>query len=176
MGGSSKRHCGPFLLPRTKPNISGRHLLIPLPSKHQPALAPSPAPNSTGSDPNSHQSRDEIPWPGFIDTPEQVSGQDSLTSLNPPSPQPTKIRHPKKMGALQQGWRGNKHPAPAEHSMHHSPAPAQSPAQAPEPKLLRRSHRMAPRPWETSAEEEMEPDGKVSATEWDGNEWVNEGH
>lgn len=35
---------------------------------------------------------------------------------------------------------------------------------------------MAPRLWEISAEEERGPDGKVSATEWDGNEWVNEGH
>lgn len=159
-----------------EPNISGRHLLVPLPSKHQPALVPSPALNSTGPDPNSHHSRDKIPWPGSTDTPKQVPGQDSLTPLNPPSPQPTKIRHPEKMEALQQGWRGNEHPAPAEHSMDPSPAPAQSPAQAPEPKLVRRRHRMAPRPWETSAEEEMEPDGKVSATEWDGNEWVSEGH
>lgn len=37
-------------------------------------------------------------------------------------------------------------------------------------------HRMAPRLWEISAEEEQGPDGKVSVTEWDGNEWVNEGH
>lgn len=102
-----------------EPNISGGQLLTPLPSKHQAALLPSPAPNSTGSDPNSHHSRKKNPWPGSTDTLKQV----------PPSPQPTKIRHPKKMVVLQQGWRGNERPAPAEHS----PAPAQTPAQAPEP-------------------------------------------
>lgn len=111
-----------------EPSISGEHVLIPLPSKHQPALLPPQHPTAQG----------QTPTATTLGT--KPHGQDPLTPLNkshhPHSPQKPGI--PKRWDVLQQGWRGNEHPAPAVHSMDPSPAPAQTPAQAPELKLLKR--------------------------------------
>lgn len=149
-----------------EPNFSGGHLLTPLPSKYQPALLPSPAPNSTGSDPNSHHSRDK------------PHGQDPLTPLNKSHHHhsPPKPGIPKRWECCSKG--GGAMNILHQQSTTRTPVQLQHrPLHRPQsPNFSGGGHRMAPRPWETSAQEELGPDGKVSATEWDGNEWVSEGH
>lgn len=150
-----------------EPNISGGHLLTPLPSKHQPApLCPPQHPTAQG----------QIPTATTLGT--KPHGQDPLTPLNKShhhhSPQKPVIPKTWECCNKDGGARNILHqrstawiPAQLQHRALHRPQ---------SPNSSGGGNRMAPRPWETSAEEELEPDGKVSATEWDENEWVSEGH
>lgn len=160
---------GPFLLPRTKHQSQ-----ISLESI---SSSPSQASTSQPFCPPQHPTAQGlIPTATTLGTKPHV--QDSLTHLNkshhPHNPQKTGI--PKRWECCHNDGGGK--------NILHQQCTAWTPAQLQHRPLHRPQspnssggdHRMAPRPWETSAEEELGPDGKIPATEWDGNEWVSKGH